>query len=295
MASGPFLRRSGLRTAQTRHRRVGPARVALVVVLSVFGLMMLFPALWVLTTAFSPQSQLASGSFVPTALSVFNFRQVFSQPSSAYPVARWIENSVGVSAVAAIIVAIIDSMAAFALARLRFRGRKVVFYLVTSTLVVPFIAVLLPLYLEFSRLGLLDTYGALILPYTSNAFGVFLLFQFFSALPQELQDAAVADGATRFQMWRLLFLPLSMSITVTLGLLTFMNVYNDFFWPLVSTTSPSMRTITIGIDLDTVGQFTTNYNALMALTVVSIIPMFFAFIFAQRRLVEGISFVGIAG
>lgn len=278
-----------------RRRRLRPSTVALVASLTVVGLAMVFPALWVVTTAFAPRTEQASGAIIPAALSLYNFHFLFSLPSNQDPVLRWLENSIGVSAVAAVAVATIDSLAAFALARLNFRGQRVMFYIVISSLMVPFIAILLPLYLEFSKLGLLNTYGALILPYTSNAFGIFLLYQFFRAVPQELQDAAVADGATHFELWRKIFFPLSLSITVTLALLTFMNVYNDFFWPLVSTSSASMRTITVGIELATVGQFTTNYTALMALTVFSVIPMLLAFVFAQRRLVEGISFAGITG
>lgn len=288
LSKGPLARLS------FRGRSVS-GRFVLVVVLAVAGLIMLFPALWVLTTAFAPASSGATGSLFPHSLSLYNFRYVFSLPVNEYPVVRWLINSIVVSGVAAAIVAAIDSLAAFALARLHFRGQKIAFFIVTSSLMVPFIAVLLPLYLEFSHLGLLNTYGALILPYTANAFGVFLLYQFFRGIPQELQDAAVADGATKVQMWRKIFLPLSLSITATLALLTFMNVYNDFFWPLVATTSAPLRTITVGIELATVGQASTNFPALMALTVFSIIPMLLAFIFAQRRLVEGISFAGITG
>jgi multiple sugar transport system permease protein len=280
---------------RTPRRRVRPGRVALIVVLAAVGLVMLFPALWVLTTAFAPQDEVANGALIPAALSLYNFHYLLSQTPAQDPIVRWLINSIGVSAVAAILVAFIDSLAAFALARLSFRGSRFTFYLIMSSLMVPFIAVLLPLYLEFSKAGLLNTYGALILPYTSNAFGVFLLFQFFRGIPQEIQDAAVADGASRFGLWRRIFLPLSVPVTVTLGLITFMNVYNDFFWPLVSTSSPDMRTITVGIEIVTVGQYTTNYTALMALTVISVIPMLIAFVFAQRRLVEGISFAGFQG
>lgn len=281
--------------ARATRRRVRPGRIALIGVLTVVGLVMLFPALWVITTAFAPQDEIANGALIPAGLSVYNFHYLLSVNPAQDPVVRWLLNSIGVSAVAAIAVAFIDSLAAFALARLRFRGSRFTFYLITSSLMIPFIAVLLPLYLEFSKVGLLNTYGALILPYTSNAFGVFLLFQFFRGIPQEIQDAAVADGANRFRLWRQIFLPLSAPVTVTLALITFMNVYNDFFWPLVATNSPDMRTITVGIEIVAVGQYTTNYTALMALTVLSVIPMLIAFVFAQRRLVEGISFAAFQG
>jgi multiple sugar transport system permease protein len=280
---------------RTARRRIRPGRIALIAVLAAVGLVMLFPALWVFTTAFAPQDEIANGALIPAGLSLYNFHLLLSANPAQDPVVRWLLNSIGVSAVAAIAVAFIDSLAAFALARLRFRGSRFTFYLITSSLMIPFIAVLLPLYLEFAKVGLLNTYGALILPYTSNAFGVFLLFQFFKGIPQEIQDSAVADGASRFRLWRQIFLPLSAPVTVTLALITFMNVYNDFFWPLVATNSPNMRTITVGIEIVAVGQYTTNYTALMALTVFSVIPMLIAFVFAQRRLVEGISFAAFQG
>lgn len=286
---------AGGKPSPRARRRVPKGRVAVLVVLAIVGMLMLFPALWVITTAFAPKNQAASGALLPHQLSLYNFRYILGHNSAQYPIVRWLENSLLVSAVAATVVAVIDSMAAFALARLTFHGNRVAFYAIVSSLMVPFIAVLIPLYLEFEKLGLLDTYGALILPYTANAFGVFLLYQFFKGIPNELQDAAVADGATRFQIWRKVFVPLSLSITVTLALITFMNVYNDFFWPLVSTTSAHMRTITVGIELTTVGQYATNFTAEMALTVISVIPMLVAFLFAQRRLVEGITFAGISG
>jgi multiple sugar transport system permease protein len=287
-ASGGAARRSP--------RRLRPGRVILVLVLAAVGAVMVFPALWVFTTAFAPSNEIATGALIPAELSLYNLQHLLATAGAQDPIIRWLINSIAVSGITAIIVAIIDSLAAFALARLTFTGRTAAFYAITSSLVIPFpIATLLPLYLEFEKLGLLDTYGALILPYTANAFGIFLLYQFFKGIPQELQDAAVADGASRFRIWRAIFLPLSLPVTVTLGLITFMNVYNDFFWPLVATSSPDMRTITVGIEIVAVGQYSTNYTALMALTVLSVIPMLIAFIFAQRRLVEGISFAGFQG
>lgn len=283
-------------SSRRRMRRRLIRKLPNLVVLAIAGVIMLFPLLWVLSTALGKGTGgLASGSLLPDGVTLANFRTIFNVSASQDPVLRWLLNSVGVSLVAAVLVALIDSLAAFSLARLSFRGSKVIFYIVVSSLMVPFIALLLPLYLWFQYLGLLNTYGALVLPYTANAFGVFLLYQFFLAIPTELQDAAVADGATRFQIWWKIFVPLSIGITVTLGLLTFMGVYNDFFWPLVATSSPTMRTITVGIEIVAIGQYQTNYTALMALTVVSVIPMLVAFIFAQRRLVEGIAFAGIQG
>lgn len=271
------------------------ARLPTLAVLTVVGLIMIFPTIWILSTAFNNNGGLATGNLLPTHPSLYNFRQILNVATSGEPVLRWLLNSIGISVVAAIGVAVIDSLAAFALARLQFRGAKAVFYVVVSSLMVPFIAVLLPQYLWFHWLGLLNTYGALILPYTANAFGVFLLYQFFLGIPRELQEATTVDGAGPFTMWYRLFVPLSIGITATLALLTFMGVYNDYFWPLIATSTPNMRTITVGIEIVAIGQYQTNFGALMALTVISVVPMLVVFVFAQRRLVEGIAMSGLGG
>jgi multiple sugar transport system permease protein len=298
MASATTLgRHTGGERARWRKLTTRPSlsRLPTLVVLTVVGLIMLFPTVWILSTAFNNNGGLASGNLLPTKPSLYNFRELLNVASSGDPVLRWLINSIGVSLAAAVGVAIIDSLAAFALARLKFHGSKAVFYVVVSSLMVPFIAVLLPQYLWFHWLGLLDTYGALILPYTANAFGVFLLYQFFLGIPRELQEATTVDGAGPFTMWYRLFVPLSIGITATLALLTFMGVYNDYFWPLIATSTPNMRTITVGIEIVAIGQYQTNFGALMALTVISVVPMLVVFIFAQRRLVEGIAMSGLGG
>ncbi|KYP79279.1 carbohydrate ABC transporter permease [Ferroacidibacillus organovorans] len=263
-----------------------------VILLSVGALFMLFPLVWMVSTAFKPQVDAFDGHLIPTHITLANFSAIFSSGSGA-SVLRWLVNSLFVGVTVAVLVMIIDSMAAFALARLKFFGRRVIFYIVVASLVVPFIALLIPLYLEFAGANMLDTYWVLILPYTANAFGVFLLYQFFLSIPKELEEAAVMDGVNKFQLWWRIAVPLSIPASATLGLLTFMNVYNDFFWPLVSTTSQDMRTMTVGVQLMAVGQYNTNYSLLMALTLCSVIPMLLAFLFAQKQLTQGIATTGI--
>lgn len=262
------------------------------VLLIIGALIMIFPLLWLLSTAFKPQVSAFNGQLIPTNPTLDNFRQILT-PNPAAAVPRWLLNSLLVSAVASLLVVLVDSLAAYALARLHFFGNKFLLYLVIVSLVVPFIALLIPLYLEFAGLNLLDTYWALILPYSSNGFGVFLLYQFFKAIPLDLEEAAIIDGASKFQIWRLIFVPLSIPATATLALLTFMNVYNDFFWPLVSSTSLSMRTLTVGVAIMAIGAFSTNYPLLMALTLFSVIPMVLAFLFAQKQLVQGVATTGM--
>lgn len=268
------------------------SHVPTLAVLTVVGVVMVFPTVWIVSAAFNNNGGLATGNLLPTHPSLYNFRELLN---AGDPVVRWLLNSIGVSVVAAVGVAVIDSLAAFALARLQFRGSKAVFYVVVSSLMVPFIAILLPQYLWFNWLGLVNTYGALILPYTANAFGVFLLYQFFLGIPRELLEAATVDGAGPFLIWYRLFVPLSTGITATLALLTFMGVYNDYFWPLVATSTLNMRTMTVGIGIVAISQFQTNFGVQMAVTVISVIPMLVVFFFAQRRLVESIARSGVGG
>jgi multiple sugar transport system permease protein len=262
-----------------------------VLCLTIGVLIMLYPIAWLISTALKSNVFALDGHFIPIHATLSNFSAILSSNPSA-PVPQWLFNSLIVSISASVLVMLIDSLAAFALARLQFYSRRFIFTLVVASLVVPFIALLIPLYNEFSQANLLDTYWALILPYTSNAFGVFLLYQFFRGIPNELEEAAVADGASKFQIWWKIFVPLSIPGTATLGLLTFMNVYNDFFWPLVATTSTDMRTLTVGVAIMTIGTYSTEYASLMALTLFSVIPMVIAFLLAQRQLVQGIATTG---
>jgi multiple sugar transport system permease protein len=215
--------------------------------------------------------------------------------SSSVPVWRWMLNSLIVSSSAAGIAMIVDSLAAYGLARIGFRGSKVVFGAIVISLAIPFVATLVPLYLEFSSLNLLNSYEALILPFAGNGFGVFLLYQFFRKLPVEVEEAAKIDGAGQIRIWWGIAVPMAGPAIVTLGVITFMNAYNDFFWPLVAISSNNMRTLTVGIAITAIGQFSTNYGELMALTAVSVVPMVIAFLIAQRRLVEGAAGVGTVG
>jgi multiple sugar transport system permease protein len=263
------------------------------ILLLVIGvLIMLFPLAWLISTALKSQASAFNGQLIPTNPTFSNFSQILT-PNQNAAVPRWLLNSLVVAGITSLLVVLVDSLAAFALARLHFFGRTFLLYLVIASLVVPFIALLLPLYLEFSGLNLLDTYFALILPYSANGFGVFLLYQFFRAIPKDLEEAATVEGASKFQVWRRIFVPLSIPATATLALLTFMNVYNDFFWPLVASSSLNMRTLTVGVAIMAIGAYNTNYPLLMALTLFSVIPMVLAFLFAQKQLVEGVATTGL--
>jgi multiple sugar transport system permease protein len=250
------------------------------------ALVVIVPIVWIVTTALTPENA-AVGNLIPPRVTLGNITGILTSGGS-YPVGRWLLNSIAVSTIASLLVIVLDALIAFALARLRFPGRNILLVAILSSLAIPPLITFVPLYLEFSRVGLLNTYEALILPYTANAFGVLLLYQFYRGVPDELEDAARVDGAHVIAIWRRIFLPLARPMLATVGILTFIGVYNDFFWPLVATSSTDLRTVTVGIEIASVGQYATNYQQMMAMTLISVIPMLAAFVFAQRALREGI-------
>lgn len=273
--------------------RIGrTAKWAVLVVLLLVVVVVLVPLLWLIMGAFSYDGTVQGVLPLKATLANFNF---LAGTTAGVPFWRWLANSIIVSGAAALIAVVVDSLAAFGLARVGFRGSRIVFAVVVSSLSVPFVATLVPLYLEMSAVNLLNTYEALIAPFTASAFGVFLLYQFFRQFPGEIEEAARVDGAGFLRIWWRLAVPISAPAMVTLGIITFMNAYNDFFWPLVAVSDTDMRTLTVGVAITAIGQFSTNYGQLMALTLLSVIPMVVVFIVAQRKLVAGIGTVGTVG
>jgi multiple sugar transport system permease protein len=184
------------------------------------------------------------------------------------------------------------SLAAFAFARLRFRGKNILFIAILSVLMVPPQVILIPNYAILTQLGWIDTFAALIVPGMFSAFGVFLLRQFFMGIPKELDEAATIDGCSFFGIYWRIILPNSTPALMALGIFTILASWNDFLWPLVMTSSESMRVLSVGI-ASFQGQYSTNYPLLMAGAVMSTIPMLIMFIFLQKHLIAGIALGGI--
>lgn len=268
------------------------AKWTIVGILAAVAVVMLLPLVFLLVGAFSYHG--ITNGFIPNKATLSNF-SLLNGNTVGVPVWRWLANSLIVSGGSAVLAMLVDSLAAFGLARIPFRGRRVVFALAVSSLAVPFVATLVPLYLELSAANQLNSYQALIAPFVGNAFGVLLLYQFYRRFPIEVEEAARIDGAGYFRIWWRLAVPIAAPAIVTLGVITFMNAYNDFFWPLVAVSSNHMRTISVGVAITALGQFSSNDGLLMALTAFSVIPMVVAFIVAQRQLVEGIATVGVVG
>lgn len=185
-------------------------------------------------------------------------------------------------------------LAGYALARLQFSGQQWVFLIVVATLIIPFQMLVIPIFLVLKWGHLINTYAALILPTAANGFGIFLLRQFFLTIPTEIEEAAILDGADRWQILWLVMLPLARPALVTLFLFTFIGEWNDLFKPLVFTTRPELRTVQLALATFQ-EQYTNNWSLLMAAVVLVTIPIVVLFLVGQRQFIRGIAMTGVKG
>jgi ABC-type glycerol-3-phosphate transport system permease component len=206
----------------------------------------------------------------------------------AHPFRKWMVNSLIVAVAVTLLILFLDSLAGYAFAKKRFRGRDPIFYLLLSTLMVPLPVTLLPTFLLADRLKMIDTYQALVLPALAYPVGVFMMRQFIKTIPSELEDAARIDGVSEFGIYVRIILPLSIPGLAVLGVFTFMIQWGSFLWPLVVATSNSTRTIPPGLATFP-GQYHTDWGLATAGTVSSMIPMLIIFLAFQRYIRQGIT------
>jgi multiple sugar transport system permease protein len=252
--------------------------------------LILLPFAWMLGTSFKPESDVFGYPLrlQPTHSTFSNYVAIWHE----LPFARLVLNSVIFAGGVTVLSVFFDSLAAYALARLRFPGRTIAFYLVLATLMVPFQVTLVPLFQFVFRLHWLNTYQGLIVPRATSAFGIFLLRQFFVSVPRELDEAARVDGASEWHIYRRIMLPLAKPALATLAVFYFMNNWNDFLWPLVIATGTSHENLPAGLTLFS-GQYVIQHGVLMAGAAISLLPLAVAFMLAQRYFVRGIATTGI--
>ncbi|HWJ76075.1 MAG TPA: carbohydrate ABC transporter permease [Kaistia sp.] len=262
------------------------------VVLGLLALAVVFPFIWMLFTSLKPESEIATfpPQLLPHRWTFENYENVWTR----IPFARLFLNSILFAGGVTIVSLLLDSMAAYALARLQFRGRNVIFVLILVALMLPFQVMFVPLFVTVHDLHMLDSYSGLIVPRATNAFGIFMLRQFFVTLPKELDEAARIDGCGEFGIYWRIILPLSGPAIATLAVFHFMYNWNDFLWPLLITSSMEMRTLPAGLALF-VGSHVVEYGVVMAGAVLALLPLLVAFVFAQRTFIQGIAMSGIKG
>jgi multiple sugar transport system permease protein len=265
------------------------ARASLYAVLTVGALIMVFPFIWTLVTSISPGASLTTTpKLIPDNPSLAPYAELFQR----VPFGQVILNSVLIAVVSTVFQLVTSSMAAYVFARMPFRGRGAIFVLYLATLMIPFQVLIVPLFVEMKSLGLINTYAGAILPTIASAFGVFLLRQAISTVPYELDQAATLDGAGHFRVFFQIVLPLVRPALATLAVFGFLNTWNSFLWPLIILRDPAMQTLPVALS-SLQGQFSTQWDVLMAGSVVSIIPMFALYVFAQKYIVQGVAGAGL--
>jgi multiple sugar transport system permease protein len=256
----------------------------------VVAAIVIFPLYWMVVVAFSPRGEVFEPGLQlwPSTFTLENFETVFDR----VPVVGWFGNSVVISGFVTALTVTVNLLAGYAFAQLRFRGRNAVFLLALSTMMIPVQAIMVAQFKLVSGLGIYGTYWGVILPGAAAAFGIFLARQFFIGIPDEIIEAARIDGAGPMRIFLQVVLPLCKPLIAVLTLLTLMGSWNEFAWPLIALKDNELFTLPIGL-LYLKNQTAPDYNAIMALALLSVIPMVLLFLFFQRYFVQGFARSGI--
>jgi multiple sugar transport system permease protein len=265
------------------------------VVLGLITLAFVAPLLWMLSTSLKPNFQTTRfpPQWVPGQLSNEGYSALLG-PNSQAPVFRWFLNSMVAASAQTLLILVTASLAAYALARMSFPGKNLLFGLILATLFIPPVSFIVPNYLIVDMFGWLDTLYAVIVPGAAGAFGVFFLRQFFLSLPVEIEEAALIDGANRFQIFTRIILPLSKAPLATLAVLSFLTNWNDFLWPLYVLFNQPNFTLQPALGI-LQSSYTTNYTIIMAGGVLATVLPLLLYLFAQRYIIEGVSRSGLKG
>jgi alpha-1,4-digalacturonate transport system permease protein len=263
---------------------------ALWLTLTMVALVVIFPIYWMFATAVRPRSEIFEPvvGLLPSSLTWQNFTAVWAR----YPLLTWVTNSLIIAIVAVVLTVFINLLCGYTFAKFRFPGRNLLFFAILGALMVPIQVIVVPEFLIVSWLGLLNQHLGVILPRAAEAFGIFMVRQFMVSIPDELLEAARLDGAGELRIFFRIVLPLSRPIIAVLVIFTFMWRWNDFAWPLVALTDRSMFTIPLGLNLLR-GEVNPEWNNIMALALLSLLPMLAIFLAFQRYLIQGIASTGL--
>lgn len=269
-----------------------PLRLAAYALLILAALVMVVPFLWMLSTSLKPDQYVMSmpPQLIPNPITFASYTRL----AELYPIGRMIFNSFFVAILTTLGQLVTCAMAAYAFARMRFRGSTILFLLYLATLMVPQQVTITPLFILVRYLGWINSYPGLILPGLFSAFGTFLLRQFFLTLPRELEEAAFLDGASHWTVFTNVILPLAGPALATLAVFAFMGSWNAFLWPLFVVNDPELMTLPVGL-ATLHGRYLTQWNLVMAGSVIAVVPMLVVYLLAQRYFVQGVVLSGIKG
>ena len=280
--------RSARVASPKRRRRSGWWHVLLAPIALLFAL----PFIQMFLTALTPASEMNKfpPSFFPAHLTFDGFVALFQRSD----ILLWMRNTIVVSSIGVLSHMVLCSLAGYGFARLKFRGRDLGFFAIVATIMIPTQLLMVPTYILFTRLGLIDTLGAAIVPWLASAFGIFLMRQFFLSLPVELEEAAMLDGCTRLQVFFRVVLPLARPALATLAIFTLLGAWNDLVWPLIAINNDQAFTLQLGIT-NFQGARRTDWSLLMASNVVATLPLIAFFLVAQKQFLATMTFSGIKG
>src|ERR1700723_3630462 len=246
------------------------------------------PLVWMISASLKQPGEIFNSTLIPEHPTLDNFGYVFTQ----LPFVRYILNTFFVAGTITVLALFFHSMAGYAFARLRFPGREAIFLVIFSTFLVSLQVIIVPLFILVEKMGMVNTYAGLIIPVTFNAFGIFLLRQFYLGIPLDLQEAAIIDGASYWGIYWNIMLPLSRPILSALAVFFFLANWNAFLWPLTITSNQDLWLVQLAI-ASFQGQYSTAWNYTMAASVVVAMPTLALFFLFQRQLVESIKTTGI--
>lgn len=256
------------------------------------ALLFVLPLVQMLLTSFMSTAEINQfpPKLIPTTLHLDGYRALLSET----PILRWFANTVLVATVSVVSHLVLCSTAGYGFARLKFAGRGLAFLLIIATVMIPIQLLMIPTYLMFARIGIVDTLAAAFVPWLASAFGIFLMRQFFLSLPVELEEAALIDGCGTWRTFRSIVLPLAKPALATLAVFTLLSSWNDLLWPLVAISDDSRFTLQVGL-ANFQGTRRTEWSQLMAGNVIATMPLILAFLVAQRRFVATMTFSGLKG
>jgi multiple sugar transport system permease protein len=256
------------------------------------ALIFVLPLVQMVLTSFMSSAEINQfpPKLIPSSLHLEGYRHLFSETHAL----RWFANTVIVSGIAVVAHLVLCSMAGYGFARLKFAGRGLAFVLILATVMIPIQLLMIPTYLMFARIGIVDTLAAAFVPWLASAFGIFLMRQFFLGLPVELEEAALIDGCGRWRTFRSIVLPLAKPALTTLAIITLLWSWNDLLWPLVAISDDTRFTLQVGL-ANFQGMRRTEWSQLMAGNVLATMPLILAFLFAQKKFIATMTFTGIKG
>lgn len=262
------------------------------VALALVTFLMIFPLIIVVIVSFTPNAvtQTWPPKIIPSAWTLDNYTSLFQR----LPIGRELLNTIVFAGAVTIISVFFDSLAAYGLSRVDFKGRGILLAVLIATMMIPAMALLIPVYKLLGSMGLVNSFLGIIIPRMADVGGIFLLRQFFISIPKDLDNAARIDGAGEFRIFAQIILPNAVPAILTVGMFNFMGNWNDLLWPLIMTSKPETRTITAGLAMLTGhGSSVTPYGVVMAGALISALPLLIVFFFVQKRFVEGIAMTGM--